>query len=1008
MSDAKEVAFGEEWNLGYVRKKLSELPTALEPVSVATPDGYEKAASVLAYFDPNELQPVPGEISTNKAQLLTNSSVVSDAKGQPRSMLRSERRRAALEKLGLDGIRRASSVNARPDTPIQKMMDGYIFGRAPELDQQTPPELAATLQVTEWLSGLVGGLPAITEIQRRVELESLLRPFRVLAGRAFSGRRKELDLLREYVGFLQSQSLLESVARGARGLLNWHEKPPLVVYGPGGMGKSALIARFILDHLVAGTDMPEALPFVYLDFDRASLVPERPVTLLLESGRQLAIQFPEIKEQWNALQPEWRRELLSRRSAPRSIRDAVVGFRKLLDDSGLTRRPLLFVLDTFEEVQYRSRDFVEEVFTFLSVVQEAVPRLRVVVAGRAVVSLDKYPTDNHLLQPLDTSDAAMFLEQRGLNKEIAIRVAEQVGGNPLSLRLALDVIGREGVGRRGIEGLETRNRLYIRLQDSRIQGQLYRRILGHVHSSDIVNLAHPGLVLRRITPELILEVLAEPCGVSVPNLDAARALFTEMQREVSLVTVAEDGSLRHLPEVRRIMIDLLRKDDPAKVKQIQELAISYYRRLPDLASRAEALYHMLAMDYPLRELEVAWSSGMEVFLGGALEEIPPRARAWLGLRLGLDIDEKALGSSDLEDWERYAYQRARNLLQLGKPDLAIEVMRERETRSFGSSLLVPQAQAQVLTHDFVGARATIAVGMREVQDPAALLKFYVMTSWIDSLTLKNLDGREVIGELLQIARRFVDDPRVIRFGLNRLDLVHDNWFLKNGAGILAETVNRLPDTRLTAYPLLASDLAVCLGVDHLQILLRLAKLVDLSTGVGAAAEKLVNALNQWDKDTDILARYRISTSSLNFALLVSNLALISKREGVRSEVAAALVECFREKAQTRSDQILYQEMEVEQGVVNRYFNPPDRVHRIGRQLYGRGFFDLTSQVQSGEVLLGLYRNQVGALVATHLDSESRMNEMEALWAPSEGYYAVDRFEANRGLDNKIPVEDGDV
>jgi len=31
-----------------------------------------------------------------------------------------------------------------------------------------------------------------------------------------------------------------------------------------------------------------------------------------------------------------------------------------------------------------------------------------------------------------------------------------------------------------------------------------------------------------------------------------------------------------------------------------------------------------------------------------------------------------------------------------------------------------------------------------------------------------------------------------------------------------------------------------------------------------------------------------------------------------------------------------------------------------------------------------------------------MSEMEGLWAPSVGYYAVARRDANEGLDNKIP------
>jgi hypothetical protein len=55
-----------------------------------------------------------------------------------------------------------------------------------------------------------------------------------------------------------------------------------------------------------------------------------------------------------------------------------------------------------------------------------------------------------------------------------------------------------------------------------------------------------------------------------------------------------------------------------------------------------------------------------------------------------------------------------------------------------------------------------------------------------------------------------------------------------------------------------------------------------------------------------------------------------------------------------------------------------------------------------EVLLGLYRNQADALVATHLHSKGRMDKMEDLYAPSEGYYALGRDRANEGMGDPIP------
>lgn len=88
---------------------------------------------------------------------------------------------------------------------------------------------------------------------------------------------------------------------------------------------------------------------------------------------------------------------------------------------------------------------------------------------------------------------------------------------------------------------------------------------------------------------------------------------------------------------------------------------------------------------------------------------------------------------------------------------------------------------------------------------------------------------------------------------------------------------------------------------------------------------------------------------------------------------------------------------------DRYFNPPSDVPKLGRRLKKGAFGDLLAQLQDKEALFGLYTNQAGALVATHLHSKERMDEMETRYAPAGGYYALDVDEANRGLDYIIPV-----
>ena len=90
-------------------------------------------------------------------------------------------------------------------------------------------------------------------------------------------------------------------------------------------------------------------------------------------------------------------------------------------------------------------------------------------------------------------------------------IVRLLGGNPLSLHLAADVLNRTG---------EDPTRL-IAVAEGNIQGQLYSRLLEHIRDPLVRAVAHPGLVVRRLTPEIIREVLAEPCGIA--PLDEAEA-----------------------------------------------------------------------------------------------------------------------------------------------------------------------------------------------------------------------------------------------------------------------------------------------------------------------------------------------------------------------------------------------------------------------------------------------------------------------------------------------------
>jgi hypothetical protein len=98
-------------------------------------------------------------------------------------------------------------------------------------------------------------------------------------------------------------------------------------------------------------------------------------------------------------------------------------------------------------------------------------------------------------------------------------------------------------------------------------------------------------------------------------------------------------------------------------------------------------------------------------------------------------------------------------------------------------------------------------------------------------------------------------------------------------------------------------------------------------------------------------------------------------------------------------------------VASHYYDPPADILRLARKLVPGKYRDLTPQLRDGEILIGLYRNHDEALVATHLQSQERFDQIEAAMRnaegasnrPVEGYYAIDVIEANKRMDPKIPT-----
>jgi hypothetical protein len=319
-----------------------------------------------------------------------------------------------------------------------------------------------------------------------------------------------------------------------------------------------------------------------------------------------------------------------------------------------------------------------------------VPSLRTLLISRARVDI---PGARYLeLDDLDPAAARRYLTEYGVTDEAQIAAALEVArGNPLSLRLAADALLRIGTA-----GLTDLIQQRDALQHELVQGQLYRRILQHLHRLDVRQLAHPGLVVRRMTPEIIKDVLAVPCGLGPLGDEQARELFECLGREVSFVRFADDGAIEHRPDVRRVMLRLLYLDRPQVAREIHERAAAYHAARSDEVSVAEEAYHRFA----LGETGGPWldrlTPAAATRLRGALEELPESCWPTLASYTGIDLPPERWAAATEADRERRLALRLADLLGHDRLEEAVARLEQQPPRHPTSPLWRWQGRAFAL------------------------------------------------------------------------------------------------------------------------------------------------------------------------------------------------------------------------------------------------------------------------------------------------------------------------
>ncbi|MDP2270463.1 MAG: AAA family ATPase [Archangium sp.] len=664
-----------------------------------------RQAAVRGPFDPLTLiaAEAPGvEPQPLLNELLRDSTVVAQD-GRRLWMMRDDVRREVLAGLSSSELEQATS--RAPEDEYAKVLRQLLTGHSPSPEQGTSQLLLAA-RVAEWIEGRSPAGSSAADAREQLGFAQLLKPFDELLKDGFAGRAPELRQLRDFVGVRPPESFagwgqrqLDELSRRVRG---WKPSHPFVIHGSGGIGKSTLVARFLTEHARLARDL--RFPFAYLDFDRASLIPRQPLTLLSEIAHQLSFQFPSVaasladfgvqqRRRLEDMSLEYRKGTTSASEIgageevardPRLVHEAASQIRRALSPLVGEGRPFLLVFDTFEEVQQRASSSVAEIIALLESLSDdgRWNALRVVISGRGPPT--KFVTAKELaLGDLDRKAALALLERElpALGSNQLAKILKHVGAAPLSLKVAVSIVRRsmESGGAVEISALLKTDRSFLAkalgtFDSEQITVQLYSRELDHLRDEHLRKIVNPGFILRRLTWQLIREVLAVPCGLGEVTEERARALFDKLALHISLVSRDRD-TLVHRPDVRTPLLKLIRRDLDAKrpgvFEGVNASAVAFHERN---GNRVEAIYHRLLGNDVDAADRVEWTSEIVSGLRSALRDLEgvsaDMLRAWLDHELGV----KAVRTLPPATRRAYVSRGAPRRLAAGDADRALELI----------------------------------------------------------------------------------------------------------------------------------------------------------------------------------------------------------------------------------------------------------------------------------------------------------------------------------------------
>lgn len=476
-------------------------------------------AALRAVFNPDDILPEaePG------ARLRALGSFLSDCERVPGGhgyLLRTELRVRALREFVVAG--RLQETLERIPAPSADDTLGFLYRQVLKkvpisIAGKSAFELSCLERIAEWTSDVLPNALDGAAIRAERIRNGFLGELQPLLARGFYGRRDELKTLHAFYDRAPSSAC--EVA---------------IVSGFGGSGKSTLLARFLVRL------RRRQLPLIaWLDFDRPNLDPLVPHLLAFEVARQLGVQRPELANHLHNLRVTLRNEGRSTevlRSAGESAfeqsqkaaYEVSTTLASLLRAAG---RPLILILDSFEQATQRREDAIRAVGSWVNGLSEALRQngivLKVVMSGRLYghhleqvrASLSSDPVELGELAPLNETAARQMLVREGVEESLAALVVQRVSRQPLILQIFAQA-ERDHPGfaqdfTRNTEGLDGRQR------DEAYRDMVFRRFLARVREPIVQILIDPGLALRRITTGAVTGVLAAALQEIMITIEAA-------------------------------------------------------------------------------------------------------------------------------------------------------------------------------------------------------------------------------------------------------------------------------------------------------------------------------------------------------------------------------------------------------------------------------------------------------------------------------------------------------